>query len=421
MIYRTFTVQMPGLKFLYRSSKLRAPLTARLRFRFEGKDYTYDSKTNVVVSKLYWNGYHSKKRITDPEIKNEKLRVEQELNIIEKRVIEAFHSENELNINKLWFQNVVDDRLNKKCSGLFLEVIDYYIEAKSKELAPSSIKTYKKVRNKVKKIEDHYQRTYLIDQIDRTFFEDFISYYQLHSYSANTTKKEWKCIKSFVNFGAEELDLTIYPNLNKIILKSEETEDIYLTIEELEKIKQLDLTGRFDNARDWLIISCFTAQRISDFSLFSTENIIDHDGQKLLRLNQQKTKKNIVLPILSEVQCILDKRKGSFPRKISSQKYNDYIKEICRLAGITEIVYGAKKVNIGTDKNPVYRKKKGRYPKCELVTSHIGRRSFATNYYGIIPTPLLMSATGHSTEKQFLDYIKRDPIDNALMLAKMLS
>jgi integrase len=127
------------------------------------------------------------------------------------------------------------------------------------------------------------------------------------------------------------------------------------------------------------------------------------------------------LPILSEVQCILDKRKGSFPRKISSQKYNDYIKEICRLAGITEIVYGAKKVNIGTDKNPVYRKKKGRYPKCELVTSHIGRRSFATNYYGIIPTPLLMSATGHSTEKQFLDYIKRDPIDNALMLAKMLS
>ena len=69
--YRTFIVQMAGLTFLYRSKKPRAPLTARLRFRHEGKDYTYDSKTNVVVSKLYWRDYHSKQRISDPEIKND--------------------------------------------------------------------------------------------------------------------------------------------------------------------------------------------------------------------------------------------------------------------------------------------------------------------------------------------------------------
>jgi integrase len=129
----------------------------------------------------------------------------------------------------------------------------------------------------------------------------------------------------------------------------------------------------------------------------------------------------VILPILPEVRQLLDKRNGSFPRKISDQKYNDYIKEVCQLAGITEVVYGGKMVNVGTAQNPVHRKKKGRYSKYELVTSHIGRRSFATNYYGKIATPLLMSATGHASEKQFLDYIKRDPIDNALMLAKMFS
>lgn len=412
---------MAGLTFLYRSTKSRAPLTARLRFRHEGKDYTYDSKTSVVVSKLYWSEYHLKQRISDPEIKNEKLRVASELNDIEKRVIDSFHSENVNKIDKSWLQGVIDDRADEKSSGLFLDVIDSYIEAKSKELTSSSIETYRKVRNKVKKIEGYHSKTYFIDQIDRTFFDDFISFYKFHNYSTNTTKKEWNCIKSFVRFGEEELDLTVYTKLNKIKLESEETDDTYLTVEELEKIKQLDLSDRLDKVRDWLIISCFTAQRISDFFYFSSENIIEHHGQKLLRFKQKKTKKDVVLPILVDVQQVLDKRKGSFPDKISDQKYNDYIKEVCQLAGITEVIHGGKTVNVGTEEEPTYRKKKGMYPKYELVTSHIGRRSFATNYYGKIPTPLLMSATGHSSEKQFLEYIKRDPIDNALMLAEMFS
>ncbi|WP_299155832.1 hypothetical protein [uncultured Christiangramia sp.] len=44
-------------------------------------------------------------------------------------------------------------------------------------------------------------------------------------------------------------------------------------------------------------------------------------------------------------------------------------------------------------------------PKHRAVSSHIGRRSFATNYYGKIPTPLLLAATGHSSERQFQAYV----------------
>ena len=45
----------------------------------------------------------------------------------------------------------------------------------------------------------------------------------------------------------------------------------------------------------------------------------------------------------------------------------------------------------------------------ETVSSHIGRRSFATNFFGKIPTPLLMAATGHSSEQIFMRYI--NPVD----------
>ena len=51
------------------------------------------------------------------------------------------------------------------------------------------------------------------------------------------------------------------------------------------------------------------------------------------------------------------------------------------------------------------RKVFGNYPKHKLVTSHIGRRSFASNNYGKIPTPLLMVATAHKSEGMFLRYI----------------
>jgi integrase len=53
--------------------------------------------------------------------------------------------------------------------------------------------------------------------------------------------------------------------------------------------------------------------------------------------------------------------------------------------------------------------------KWEVLSSHIGRRSFATNFYGKIPTPLLMDATGHSTEQMFLRYI--NPLDENRILS----
>jgi integrase len=40
-----------------------------------------------------------------------------------------------------------------------------------------------------------------------------------------------------------------------------------------------------------------------------------------------------------------------------------------------------------------------------VISSHDLRRSFATNYFGKIETPILMQITGHSKETTFLSYI----------------
>ncbi|WP_156424163.1 hypothetical protein [Myroides odoratus] len=65
-----------------------------------------------------------------------------------------------------------------------------------------------------------------------------------------------------------------------------------------------------------------------------------------------------------------------------------------------------------------WRIDKGMFKKHELVTSHIGRRSFATNNYGKIPTVFLMNMTGHSTEQMFLKYIGKGSNDIAMELSE---
>ena len=68
-----------------------------------------------------------------------------------------------------------------------------------------------------------------------------------------------------------------------------------------------------------------------------------------------------------------------------------------------------------------FRKLEGTFPKHELVTSHICRRSFASNYYGEMPTPLIIAITGHSTERQFLVYVGKEPNDHAQQIAEYLN
>jgi len=78
--------------------------------------------------------------------------------------------------------------------------------------------------------------------------------------------------------------------LDGLRLEREKVEKIYLTFEEIEKIEnKTDLLDHLDNARDWLIISCFTGQRVSDFLRFTKDMIREKKMEKnLLSLLKRK-------------------------------------------------------------------------------------------------------------------------------------
>ena len=132
-------------------------------------------------------------------------------------------------------------------------------------------------------------------------------------------------------------------------------------------------------------------------------------GEGFIEIETQKTGQTVVIPMHPQVKEILEKRNG-FPESISDQKFNLYIKEVCEEAKLNGMTEGSK-INPKTN-----RKEKGIYPKHELVTSHICRRSFASNLYGKLPNLVIMGITGHQTEAQFLKYIKITPKENAKKL-----
>lgn len=428
---------MATVNFLYRSTKDKANLILRLLFRSNENDFVFGANTKLEVSKNYWNKQH-KKKSKDIGITNKQTEVNYELNKIENHVLNAFNSVNPDEVNKVWLQTQIDYYYNppKEAETLpteLLKYFDYFLTSKKNEISNGTQKKY----NVTKHLLERYQKTKTqkikISDINDNFKIDFENYCLNKNYALNTISKDLRTIKTVCNHAKHNGMVTSH-QLDKIKTPHYKTEKIYLTFDELAKIENIDerrLNDNYDNAKDWLIISCYTGQRISDFMRFDKSMIRNERNKKgdlkpFIEFTQVKTGKVMTVALHPKVIEILDKRDGDFPKPISDPKYNLYIKQVCRIAELTEIIKGSKLTNINKDEendNKIkndevkqYRKESGMFPKWKLITSHIGRRSFATNFYGMIPTTYLINVTGHSSEALFLNYIGKSNKDLAMEL-----
>lgn len=332
--------------------------------------------------------------------------------------------------NSKWLKEKINKFFNRETKNessdkltFFTNYINSFIEeAKTKKtrnntpIKPRTIQHYNTTLSKVKSFEEFKGIKLRISDIDLKFHNSFIEYLdKQQNLNPNTIGGYVDDIKLMINNADRKgIEINKEVKLNEFYTPSNKTKDIYLKEEEINKIfnHKFDL-DYLDNARDWFIIGLQTGLRISDFLKLSNKNLVDGFIEK----NTLKTDFPVIIPIHEQVQFILDKRNGKFPREISDQKFNDYIKKVCEEVGIDEEVEGARmdEITIKKDgkKEIIFRKKTGIYKKYELVSSHICRRSFATNLYGKIDTLTIMKITGHKTEAQFLNYIKITPKEYA--------
>lgn len=413
---------MATINFLYRSTKDEANLILRLLFRHDSKDNVLAVNTKLSVTKHYWTKQHEIKKPKELAVVNKQHEVIEELNKIEKHVLTAFNSVSMDVINKQWLQNTLDEYYNPPAAPEQLpnDLIGYfqkYLDFRKNDITYNTKKKVNVIKQLLIRYVEYTKKPLNLTDVDGNFKMSFEAYCLENLYAPNTIATALKFIKTICNH-AKSNGLDISNQLSNIKIKQTKVDNIYLTFEELDKIQKTDKKKFSDsqlNARDWLIISCYTGQRISDFMRFTDKQIRVENGKSLIEFTQIKTGKNMTVPLHQKVLEILKKRKGKFPYAISDQKYNGHIKKVCEIAEINDKVLGSKKSETVEDSG-IYRKEAGTFEKWELVTSHIGRRSFATNFYGKIPTTYLIYVTGHSTEQMFLTYIGKSNKDLAMEL-----
>ena len=424
---------MATINFLYRSTRKNAPLNIRLLFRHKEVDYSQGTKTELYIyshselinngnldANLYWKKLHKQHNTRDVDLRNKQTEVNTMCSSIENYILNAFKKEDIKNviIDKNWLKNCLATfykpvtKSIEYPSGL-LDYYNFYLSERENNLAKQTIKNYNVVKSLLIRYEDYLNYKIKISDIDLSFKSNFEKYCLEYGYANNTIARAIQTVKT-ICLHAKYNGVEISYQLEKVKLKEVKVDSIYLSFDDLEKIEKTELvTDYLINARDWLVISCYIGQRVSDLMRFTSKQIREEKEKLLIEFTQKKTGKIMTVPLHPKVIEILDKRNGEFPRPISEQKYNAYIKTVCSKAKLNVKVQGGKKVETfkGSKK---YRKQVGEYEKWELVSSHIGRRSFATNFYGTIPTSYLIYITGHSTENMFLTYIGKSNKDLAM-------
>lgn len=425
---------MATVNFLYRSTRENANLVARLLFTYNGKNIVLGANTEYKIDATYWENNHVPDKKTkkikgtkDGQIENKRLEVNAELKEIKDHILTAFNSVNPDEVTKDWLQTQIDFYYNPpieiKAEPIPTELIKYfdiYINKSKNPLKPNTKKKCNVIKKMVAGFEKYENIVLDLKDVNPDFQERFENYCTIEKYSPNTVATALKFIRTICN-NASYKGLEVSTQLKGITITNTKVESVYLSFEDLEKIEQTEqtkFTDSLNNAKDWLIISCYTAQRVSDFMRFDKSMIRTEKGVQLLEFTQQKTNKTMTLPLHKKVVEILNKRNGEFPYSLSDQKYNEHIKKVCQIAGLTKKVKGSKKLETEKESG-IFRKETKTFEKWELVTSHIGRRSFCSNFYGILDNTDIMYISGHSTEELLNVYLGKSNKSKALKIANL--
>ena len=295
------------------------------------------------------------------------------------------------------FKESIFNKLNGVNTTLtFYDFAEEFIKRSENTKKPNTIKEYIYTINDLKAFEKQNRRRIDWDTLDMQFYDEYMDYQlNVKENSHNLFGKRIKTIKTFLN------DATIRGNNIHLMYKGfkvtvKDSDNIYLTEDEIKKMYKLDLSDnkKLERVRDLFVVGCRTGLRYSDLVTIRKENI-SKDGIKVIT---KKTGKTLNTVIIEETQEILEKYNYELPN-ISKTNLNKYIKEIGKLSGIDKTTHkdtykAGKPISI-------------RMKKYERISSHTARRSFATNMYkGGHPIYYLMHIIGHKKESTFLNYIK---------------
>ncbi|HTA27548.1 MAG TPA: tyrosine-type recombinase/integrase [Bacteroidia bacterium] len=280
-----------------------------------------------------------------------------------------------------------------------LRLVEDFIDNKRKKVSANTMVN----KNTFKGLLQGYVKKYGLNSvdfknIDFNFEEKFTKFlFSDYNYNINSLDGIKAQIAAFMNFAVDR-GLTTNMTFKKFSREKVEVDTIALTNEEVDGLYNLKLESRPDaDIRDMFCFTCLTGLRFSDVILVNGEK---RTGD-YLNFQDIKTGKFLTVPLRAKAIKILKRHNNKF-YKISNSHYNKRIKEVAKQLPVLQ-----QSVEIHTTKGGV--RKDVIVKKWEIVSSHTGRRTFATNAIKAgIPAHVVMKITGHKTYAAFQRYIRID-------------
>lgn len=405
--------------------------------RHKGQRYTISIGESVITK--YWNEnrYRCRTSREYPEASHINTRLDDWTDLIE----ETINSFGLVIPTKKMVKDKVDEVLrnrNIEAGGVIENEDEQYLvsfaikyRAESNK-SKNTKKSYQTTINKLIEFEKLFKTKLRFIDIDINFYNKFNKWLldstftkgddEVH-YTKNYIGTMFKNISKFMTASQGQVhEFTGYKDA-EFKVEAEETDAIYLTQEEIQKIYGLEITEELlkkngyrnknlkttirslNEERDRFLFGCFTALRHSDYSRLDSLHFKDN----IIRIWTVKRDKKVYIPMHYRLRELLKRRDNILPAPISDQKHNKQIKAIGKLAGINEEVILSK-----TRGGKRIETVKLKY---EYITSHTARRSGATNMYlAGIDLKFIQDILGHSKIEQTISYIKVSAEDNAKRL-----
>ena len=291
----------------------------------------------------------------------------------------------------------------KSTPNAFYKAFDEFVRdcGRQNDWTDSTYEKFAAVKNHLMNFRDGLT----FDFFDEKGLNDYVTYLRDVKEMRNSTiGKQLSFLKWFLRWAFKKgLHQNNAYDSYKPKLKSTQKKIIFLTWEELNKLREFEIPAAkqaLDRVRDVFLFQCFTGLRYSDvFNLRRSDIKGDH-----IEVTTVKTSDSLIIELSNHSKAILDKYKDvAFEDDkvlpvITNQKMNDYLKELAELVGIDEPVRqtyyrGNERIDEVT-------------PKYALLGTHAGRRTFICNALALgIPPQVVMKWTGHSDYKAMKPYI----------------
>ena len=425
--------KLPKARFNLKSPKSTKETLILLIFRYRGKKLQYSTSLNIHPSD--WDKADQRPII---QIRRQDLfMIQRELDNLASYCMDIFISADYGAISVEEFKSRLDIKTGKKVIERplkskprvkkrrisFFKFIEEELQEMKGHMSKASLKPFQLHARILKEFAVYYggKKLFTYEDVDWELRLKLIDWLTKRNVQLGYGNKTLKILKQFLERARRK---KLHSNIDyqgkgwTIPRKKAKGQIVTLNVEELNILAQMNLSGHLAKVRDICLIGAGTGQRYSDFSIYAPESFyISIKGIPLLSMisNKTDTPTKVPLNIFPWLIPTLEKHDYTTP-KMDMQQFNYGLKELAELAGFDNRILIVEQYMGRKAKVEKYYMK-----KYEVVSSHICRRSFATNLYRMgYRLSQIMLMTGHSTESQLRQYIGIDNEQNAEEIGLMI-